>query len=123
MNIDKEAVSQADAGRRQAMMAADPVALETFLSDTLTYVHTNGVVESKQDLLAKLARGAVRYQALNQLESSVDLIGEVGVLSSLTDLEIEVKQSLIKFRSRALAVWVLEDGRWRLRRYQATMVV
>ena len=44
---------EAEETRRLAMLAGDTVALEELFSDTMTYVHSSGIKDSKQLDLAE----------------------------------------------------------------------
>ncbi len=55
---------QADADRRAAQVAADPVALDRVLHPALVYRHSDGRAESKAEFIASLTGGSVDYQEI-----------------------------------------------------------
>ena len=55
----------ADQRRRAAQVAADPVALDQVLNESLVYRHSDGRAETKRELIESLVSGAVNYRAID----------------------------------------------------------
>lgn len=57
--------------RRVAMLAADVDRLQALLDDSLIYLHSTGMRDSRASLLAKLEQGRLQYELLSFQLSSV----------------------------------------------------
>lgn len=68
-----EEVLLAEQARRTALLNRDAAAAAALLADDLRYVHSNGKVETKDDVVAGLASGRVGYERfdLSQLEGRI----------------------------------------------------
>jgi hypothetical protein len=61
---DETGLAAAEEARRQAMLGADTRALAAMCAETLVYVHSSGVIDSRESYLQKLDGGALRYETL-----------------------------------------------------------
>lgn len=126
MADDKQLVAQilqADARRRDALLAGDAAELARWVADDFLQVHANGVPEAKPSLLAKIERKGVVYKSVEVRSSEVAMLApEIGLQHS------ELMQSLViagiakPVHVRVISVWVLREERWQLRSYQGTLV-
>lgn len=119
----KAAVLRADETRIYAMLAADIGALDDMLAPDCLYVHSNGRVQTKTQLLGDLKSGAFKYAALRYTAPpQVRLYGnESAILTG--PMQIEVVLSDGKTLKPALvitAVYALLHDRWQLVSYQST---
>ena len=69
------AVNQAVEAMRKAMVDADKAKLETLVADQLSYGHSAGVIETKQQFLDVIASKKTTYKSINLLEPSVTVVG------------------------------------------------
>jgi ketosteroid isomerase-like protein len=116
----EEKIIALDAARHQAMIAGDVTALTRLLSDRLTYTHSTGLMESRGEYLASVAKGVFRYRDIKVTEREIrEAAGAVLVTGRITiDVLIDGKAKLLQ--SRFLNVWVQEGGDWRMIAWQST---
>jgi hypothetical protein len=110
---------EVDAIRKRALVAGDVVALSGLLADGLRYGHANGEVQSKQELLASLASGALRYRAIRYETAEAREVGGAFVVSGRQTVEVTAGGREITSRSVFVAVYTHSYGRWRLVAYQS----
>ena len=102
--------------------AASPGAL---LADELTYTHSNGRVETKEQFLAALASGALEYLAIvSEGESAVRLYadGEVGLIAGAARVTVRTGGREGAVTLRYTSVYVHRDGRWQLVAWHSSAV-
>lgn len=113
-------VLAAEDARFAAMVAADPVALQRWLASDLSYVHSTGRVENREQLIASLVGGKLRYFAIEPAERQVSFQGpDTALVQGLARIHARAGEQTIDFPARYIAVYAFEDGTWRLRAWQS----
>lgn len=114
------AVRQADAMRCAAMMRGDGPALAALLSDELRFVHSDGRIESKADYVRNLLAGDTAYAEVRtaELQTREPAPGVV-VLFGAQEMRKRLGPTWSDVKLRFMAVWRLEDGRWRMFAWQS----
>ena len=129
--VSRLAGAQADsASRRQvliaedrrfaAMMRADTAALTHFLAPDLTYTHTDGVQNTRAELLQLVGSGALRYVSIAPEAREVRVVGSSAVVSGRSAMRVEADGQPHAFRIRYLAVYRHDTRGWELLAWQAT---
>jgi ketosteroid isomerase-like protein len=113
-------ISELEARRYQAMTDADVAALGELLSPDLVYTHSDASSDSKQSYLDRLASGYFDYGPMDHPETSVVVHGDCALVVGDMRGEVRISGQVRVLNSRALAVWVREDGRWLLLGFQPT---
>ncbi|HLP26404.1 MAG TPA: nuclear transport factor 2 family protein [Acidobacteriota bacterium] len=119
----KAAVLRADETRIYAMLAADVAALDDMLAPDCLYVHSNGTVQTKAQLLTALKTGAFKYTALRYTAPpKIRLYGnETAVLTGPMQIEVVLPDGKSLTPSLVItAVYALLHDRWQLASYQST---
>ena len=118
----EEKIIALDAARHQAMIAGDVTALTRLLSDRLTYTHSTGLMESRGEYLASVAKGVFKYRDIKISERAIrETAGTVLVTGRITiDLLVDGQPKLLQ--SRFLNVWAEEGGDWRMIAWQSTPI-
>jgi Domain of unknown function (DUF4440) len=112
---------QVESRRQQACIDADVPVLEVILGDELRYVHANGRVVSKRELVDSIASGQVDYVSIRTPEAEVHVYGMAAVVAGSAALEVRAGGGpLQKLTNLFAAVYALRDGSWRLVAYQST---
>ena len=119
-NPQLSSLHAAEEARRLAMLAGDTAALAVLFSDSLDYVHSSGVRDSKQGYLDQLASGALRYEVLEFIEPAFRLLGQAGLVTArmkATVLRGDVRKQVT---SSYLAVWADSGSGWTLQMVRGT---
>ena len=102
------------------MIDANVDGLEALLADDLTWTHSSGVTETKDEFLSSIGQRSVVYESLEiedaQVRGDGDLYVHTGRLLGQATRDGAVKQ----LRARFLSVWQFVDGRPRLLAWQST---
>lgn len=114
------AVRSADAARVKATTTGDGTRLGELLSDDLIYGNNDGRAQTKTELVKAVASHQVKYEAFDYEETKL-LETAPGIVTMTGRVHLKVNRSTthVEFWLRFLAVWRLEDGRWRLHAYQS----
>ncbi|SFI61553.1 MULTISPECIES: nuclear transport factor 2 family protein [Microbacterium] len=109
--------------RIDALVQGDWAEIERLYSDDLTYVHSIGLRETKEQHLTLLRSGALVYHRISiQLDSAVASAATVWATGSTTS-ELTGGGTTRQLTSFVSVLWQNDDARWRLRAFQATAAV
>jgi ketosteroid isomerase-like protein len=106
--------------RYAAMVDADLDTLDQLLSDDVIYTHSDASVDSKASYLELLRSGRLRYDTLEHTTEAVVTRPGVTIVLGTMSGSIHMHGGAKTLNSRVAAVWVAEDGRWRLVAFQPT---
>lgn len=113
---DEKNLGQASAALMKALVERDSVKLKSLLFEGVTYGHSNGWVQNKDQVIGDLFNGKLTYQEISGPEYTVD--GIEGNTAADRLFNVNVKATLdgkkIELKLDILMVWIWEDKRWQL---------
>jgi len=112
---------QTEQRRYRAMVDAELAALGPLLGEELRFVHSNGGVQDRAELLAALGSGRLDYLSVRTRDERVRAYGDTGVVGGAADLEVRAAGGPeLALRILFTAVYAKRDGSWQLVAYQST---
>jgi 3-hydroxyisobutyrate dehydrogenase-like beta-hydroxyacid dehydrogenase len=108
--------------RYAAMVDADLDTLDELLADDVLYAHSNASVDTKASYLELLRTGGLVYHSLEHTTDAVITRPGMAIISGTMSGSIHMHGAAKTLNSRVAAVWVAEDGRWRLAAFQPTAI-
>jgi ketosteroid isomerase-like protein len=116
---DETAVAQAVESLRKAMFARDVKGFEALISENVSYGHSAGRIENKQQFIkAALANKAV-MKSLAFTAQSIKVTGNHAIVRNTYNSESELDGKPRSTKIGVLMVWVKEGANWRLYARQA----
>jgi ketosteroid isomerase-like protein len=115
-------VLEADARRVKALLSNDFEALEDLLADDLTYVHSNGNLDTKDTYISALRSGATRYVSMVMSGLSVRMDGNMAVVAGSFEARVQTRNGEVNPKPRVLIVYVKRYGRWQMLAWQSTNI-
>ena len=115
-----QAVLAAEDRRYRAMQDAHLPTLEELCDDALSYAHSSGVRDTKDEYLAKVRSGYYVYLRIDHPVERVEVAGDTAVVVGRMTADITVQGTPKTIDNLALAVWTRASGDWRLLAYAPT---
>lgn len=116
------AVRVANDQRFLAMVKGDVAALERLLADDLTYTHSNGTVETKQQFLASIRAKTLEYRVIEAEDVQVRVHGEAAIVTGRAAVKVATGGREMDLSLRFTALYIREGGAWKLAAWQSTRV-
>jgi hypothetical protein len=112
----KDAVSKLD----KALVEKDTVTLKQLLHKNVTYGHSNGWVETKEDVIKDIASGKLIYHTIKSDSLTWKTEGGWASLRSKTKTEVSVNGNRVELTLHILEVWLKTNKGWQLIARQST---
>jgi ketosteroid isomerase-like protein len=113
---------EGDRARFAAQIEGDVAALDKLLAPELTYVHSSGVLDSKESFVGAIQSGKTRYKSITPEEVKVRSFGDVEIVSGKATIDVAADGKDIHVVLRYTDVWVKRDGRWQMVSWHSTRV-
>ena len=111
---DEAAVTQSVETLRQALFEADKVKLAQVASDQISYGHSDGRVETKDQFITGVMTRKQVVKSLAFPELKVSVVGNAAIARHIYLSESERDGKATTTRIGALQVWQKQDGGWKL---------
>jgi ketosteroid isomerase-like protein len=115
----KDAVMNAEAAWKTAVLKADRGALEKLMSNDLSYTHSSSKTQTKGEFIQDATGGAVGYKSIEFEDTKMRQYGNVVVVThAATIMSGQTGTSHLYLTE----VWAKEEGRWQMASRQATKI-
>ena len=105
---------------KQAMLSKDGTALDKLLGDDLSYIHSAGQHETKEEFIRAIVSGKSIVQRLDLMATQVRVYGNTALFQGNVDLYHSPTDIV---HMNVLHVWVKSAGGWKMVARQATKLV
>jgi ketosteroid isomerase-like protein len=102
-----------------AMISGNRAALNESVSDSLSYGHSGGHVEGKEEFVEKLASGKSDFVSINITEQSIRVYGKSAIVRHNLDAQTNDGGKPATVKLKILLVFANENGDWKLLARQA----
>lgn len=116
------AVKAREGERQRAMVAVDLPALDDLFAADATYVHSNGLTQTKNGVIAMLAKKELRYVSFDIKEATYRAFGATVVVTGTQSIELTSSGRPFTSNSRYTVVYATIDGKPRVVAYQSTLL-
>lgn len=111
---------QLEQARRTAMLDANIPWFEANYAPELIYTHSNGLRDTREDVLRKFRTGDLRYLRAEFVDARFVISGDTAVVVGQQNLTVVRGGVPRELSSLYLTVWQRRNGAWRVLAMQAT---
>src|SRR5436853_5363375 len=119
---DEEAVRKFVEDFSAAFGRNDAAALEAMMTPDYAFVNQNGVVQNREQRLAPLKAGNLKYESVKYEEVAVHLYGDAAAVTALVDVKGSNRGADISGHFRSTIMLVKVKGRWLMAASQANLI-
>lgn len=117
----KSEVEVAVEGFRRAMVERRPDLILSYASPKLTFGHSNGVVQTREEFAEVVRSGAEVFKRVDLTDKNLTVVGNTAIERHHFSADIVYQGKLMNFELEVVEVWQKTD-RWRLVARQAVKV-
>ncbi len=96
----------------RALLAKDSISLKRLLDGNMTYGHSNGWIQTKNDVVSDLFNGKITYKQITVTDKDIKVSGRYATVRMKADVDVMVSNTPVHVRLNILQVW-----RWKHRHY------
>jgi ketosteroid isomerase-like protein len=121
MAQDKQegAVAASVEALRKVMVDPDKAALDKLTMDELSYGHSNGMVQNKQEFIEALISGKSDFVTIDLSQQTVKVVGKSAVVRHILSATTNDGGKPGTVKLSVLQVWQEQNGEWKLLARQA----
>jgi len=97
--------------------------LSEVLHPNVQYIHSNGLTESKSDILENLRLGKLVLQSVTIKNADVRIINQVAIVTGTGTFVGKIDQKDFEVELLYSEVWILVEGKWLLLQRHANRVI
>lgn len=116
---DEEKLSVTLKEFHQALVKKNTISINQQTDKALSYGHSNGWVENKEDLIKHLETGYMNYNSYKDDSIQVIINGNMANARFVADISATLNGATNSFHLKVLEVWVKKGKRWLLFARQA----
>ena len=117
---DVQAVLAAEDRRYRAVVEGDLATLDELFAPALSYAHSSGVRDTREEYLAKLRSRYYVYRRIDHPVERVEVAGDAALVVGRMTADLDVDGVPKTIDNLALAVWTRAAGSWQLLAYAPT---
>ena len=111
----------AEQARFEAQIRQDTAALRFLLAEDLTYFHSNGLAETKNDFIQSVGNGKIRYLNISRTgETHLRTYGKTGIITGIIAVKGQINEKDFDVSLRYTSVYVKQKKIWKLVAWQST---
>jgi Domain of unknown function (DUF4440) len=103
----------------QALVNKNTVSISQQSDMALSYGHSNGWVETKNDLIKNLETGYLKYSSYKEDSIQISMNGNMASARFIADIHVDLNGNAGNYHLKVLEVWVKKGKRWLLFARQA----
>ena len=107
---------------RVAMVEGDKSALESLVSDSLSYGHSSGRLEDKKQFIENIISGKSDFISIEISEQTVSILQNIAVVRHILYAETNDNAKPGNVRLKVLQVWQKQKKVWKLIARQAVKI-
>jgi ketosteroid isomerase-like protein len=111
---DEKSVAAATEQLRKALLDADKIALDRLTSDSLSYGHSSGRVETKKQFIENLVSGKSDFVTIDITEQTISISHDNAIVRHVLTATTNDSGVPGNTKLRVLLVWQKEKGKWKL---------
>lgn len=103
----------------EALVNKNTVSINQQTDKALSYGHSNGWVETKNDLIKNLETGYLKYSNYKEDSIHISMNGNMASARFTADIHVDLNGNAGNYHLKVLEVWVKKGKRWLLFARQA----
>jgi len=108
--------------RREGLIRGDEKLFETMLSPNIRYVHSTGLVQTKDEMIAMVAGDKVNYLSIDVEDENYAIYEKSVIVTGTQTIRLKVDGKLITSHSRFTVVYHIIRDKWKCTAYQSTPI-
>ena len=110
----EEAIMMHILGLKTALIQKDSVSLSKLLSDDVSYGHSNGLLQTRSQLIRDVVSGVQDYKSIDPSDLQIRIYDKTAIVTMKSDVSLLMQGKPMNISMNVLLVWVWKDNDWKL---------
>jgi len=104
---------------KNSLIAKDSVTLSGLLADDVTYGHTNGMIQTKAQLIRDVVSGMQDYKSIDPSDMNIRVFDHTAIVNMKSAVKMMFNNNLLELNMYVTLVWIEKGGEWKLEARQS----
>ncbi len=104
---------------KNSLIAKDSVTLSGLLANEVTYGHTNGLVQTKSQLIRDVVSGVQDYKSIEPSDMNIRVFDKAAIVTMKSAVKMVFNTNPLEFNMYVTLVWIQRDSEWKLEARQS----
>ena len=104
---------------KNSLIGKDSIALSSLLADDVTYGHTNGLIQTKAQLIRDVVSGVQDYKIIEPSDMNIRVFDHTAIVDMKSAVKMIFNNNPLEFNMYVTLVWIRKDGDWKLEARQS----
>ncbi len=104
---------------KNSLIAKDSVILSGLLADDVTYGHTNGLIQTKAQLIRDVVSGMQDYKSIEPADMNIRLFEQTAIVTMKSAVKMLFNNNPLELNMYVTLVWIKKEGEWKLEARQS----
>lgn len=118
---EQDAVMMKMLDLKNGLLTKDSVLLSRVLADDVSYGHSNGMVQTKAQLIRDVVSGIQVYNKIEPADFHIRLYNNTAIVNMFSFVNMVFKGKTLDMSMNLLLVWVKKNGEWKLEARQSVL--
>lgn len=118
-SADEEQIAAGVETLYEAMVSKDKTTLEKITAEKLTYGHSTGTLETKEQYVEAVMTGSFDFISINPLDQSIEISGDTAIVRHIFEAKGVNDGTATDVHIGVLMAWQKQEGTWLLLARQA----
>ena len=110
----EEAIMMHMLGLKTALIQKDSVSLSKLLSDDVSYGHSNGLLQTRSQLIRDVVSGVQDYKSIDPSDLQIRIYDKTAIVTMKSGVSLVMQGKPMNISMNVLLVWVWKDNDWKL---------
>ena len=104
---------------KNSLIAKDSVTLSGLLADDVTYGHTNGMIQTKAQLIRDVVSGVQDYKSIDPSDMNIRVFDHTAIVNMKSAVKMMFNNNPLELNMYVTLVWIEQGGDWKLEARQS----
>jgi hypothetical protein len=104
---------------KNSLITKDSVTLSKLLAEDVTYGHTNGMIQSKAQLIRDVLSGVQDYKSIDPSDMNIRVFDHTAIVNMKSAVKMIFNNNPLEFNMYVTLVWIKKDSDWKLEARQS----
>ncbi len=117
-------VLQLEKDRFKAMISKDSLKLDRILAGDLLYIHSNGIIDSKETFIKNIMSGQLEYLEIDLQQADIRTHSQTAWIHGAARIKVRMGKDtpVVELVIRYLDVYKKDEGNWKLVAWQSAKI-